>query len=240
MTNDDPIRRQLLRVVPDEPRWVEARSLLLAGDATIVGTVDGCVLCDAAGNLFCVVGSPRRDTIAAAVHNARVGAELLCDQRAVPLLQPALRGWAHEPVRLFSLPGRLRGHTLDPSAATVDFLEPGEHSLDHVPDELREELAKALRVSPVAACFVAGRPVAFCYAGSRTETLWDLSIDTLAESRRRGYAAATASYLIEHFQRQGLQPVWAAVESNEPSWRLALRLGFEQVGSFALFELEGS
>jgi hypothetical protein len=38
----------------------------------------------------------------------------------------------------------------------------------------------AARRMPVAASFADRRPVSFCYAAAQTESLWDISIDTLA------------------------------------------------------------
>jgi GNAT superfamily N-acetyltransferase len=79
-------------------------------------------------------------------------------------------------------------------------------------------------------------PVSFCYGGSQTESLWDISIDTLAEYRNRGYAALCVAFLIEDFRRRGLEPVWGAVESNIPSMKLAAKLGFTPVDRLVVFE----
>jgi RimJ/RimL family protein N-acetyltransferase len=98
-------------------------------------------------------------------------------------------------------------------------------------------LIDAATYSPVAATCLGKLPVSFCYAGSRTESLWDISIDTLAEYRNRGYAALCVSFMIEYFHRRDLAPVWGAVESNIPSMRLAAKLGFTPVDQIVVFEL---
>jgi GNAT superfamily N-acetyltransferase len=108
--------------------------------------------------------------------------------------------------------------------------------MDHAPAELKEELVEAVKYSPVAATCVERLPVSFCYSGSRTESLWDVSIDTLAGHRNRGYAALCVTFLIEHFRRQGLAPVWGALESNLPSMKLAAKLGFTPVDQLVVFE----
>jgi hypothetical protein len=41
--------------------------------------------------------------------------------------------------------------------------------------------------------------------------------------------------MIRHMARQGKQPVWAALEENPASWRLAWKLGFAVVDELALF-----
>jgi predicted GNAT family acetyltransferase len=79
-------------------------------------------------------------------------------------------------------------------------------------------------------------PVSFCYVAAETESLWDVSIDTLAGHRRRGYAALCAAYLIEHMCEKGKRPVWGAVESNAPSLGLAAKLGFVPVDRVFVFE----
>ena len=90
--------------------------------------------------------------------------------------------------------------------------------------------------SLIAAAFVNRQPVSFCYAGAMTESLWDVSIDTLPGYRRRGYAALCVTYLIYHMLAKGRHPVWQALEDNPASWRLARKLGFVPVDELALFE----
>lgn len=87
-----------------------------------------------------------------------------------------------------------------------------------------------------APTFVENKPVSFCYSGSSTESLWDVSIDTVPQHFRRGYASLCAAFMIRHMQAQGKQPVWQAVEENPASWRLAQKLGFVPVDELALFE----
>ena len=88
----------------------------------------------------------------------------------------------------------------------------------------------------MAATFADGNPASFCYVALETERLWDISIDTLADYRGRGYAALCAAYLIEHMLEKGKRPVWCALESNVPSRGLAAKLGFVPVGRIFVFE----
>jgi len=101
--------------------------------------------------------------------------------------------------------------------------------LNHVPRDLRRELEEAFTFSPLAVACVTGMPVAFCYAGWVTETLWDVSIDTLEPWRNRGYAGAAATALLGAMRSRGKRAVWGALCSNGPSLRLAARLGFRPV-----------
>ncbi len=86
-------------------------------------------------------------------------------------------------------------------AGTTIFSEADAPDLAHVPDHLRRELTEALSGRPrvrfvagelpprgnrslvtgleMCAAWQDGLPVAFCYPVVQTETLWDVSIDTL-------------------------------------------------------------
>ncbi|MGQ9427658.1 GNAT family N-acetyltransferase [Gilvimarinus sp. F26214L] len=68
--------------------------------------------------------------------------------------------------------------------------------------------------------------MAFAYVASETESLWDVSIDTIQSHRRRGYAAAAVLYLMRKMRAEGKSAVWGALESNRASASLARRLGF--------------
>jgi hypothetical protein len=98
---------------------------------------------------------------------------------------------------------------------------------DHLPDELLSELTDVAKdgVSVVAA-FDDALPVAFAYVASETESLWDVSIDTIQRHRRQGYAAAAVLHLMRGMREKGKSAVWGALESNRASANLACRLGF--------------
>lgn len=84
---------------------------------------------------------------------------------------------------------------------------------------------------PVVAVFAGALPVAFAYVASETETLWDVSIDTLPSHRRRGYAAAAALHLMRVMRARGKTAVWGALDDNPASANLARRLGFVENGT---------
>ncbi len=106
--------------------------------------------------------------------------------------------------------------------------------LDRLPADLQEEITAAFDYSPMSAAFEGGRPVSFCYAAWETETLWDVSIDTLPGWRRRGYARAAAVELIEYFLARGKRPVWGAADTNTASAALAVHLGLRPVDRLLL------
>jgi GNAT superfamily N-acetyltransferase len=111
----------------------------------------------------------------------------------------------------------------------------GDDPLDHLPAGLRFEMSHARERADVAVAVIDGRPVSFCYACWITETLWDVSIDTLEAYRRRGLAARTVRYMIRRMREDGREPVWGAVESNAASLELARKLGFTPVDEVVVF-----
>ncbi len=112
-------------------------------------------------------------------------------------------------------------------------------SLEHLPVGLRHEITHALDFAPVAAVFVAERPVSFCYPVWSTERFWDVSIDTLEAHRGQALGARAVSFMIDAMRQQGRQPVWGALESNRPSLRLGAKLGFKPMGEIVVFSQGG-
>jgi hypothetical protein len=76
----------------------------------------------------------------------------------------------------------------------IRFLTRADLELASLPAALRTELIRACEYSPVAAVFEKDSAVSFCYAGSQTESLWDISIDTIEGSRRQGHAGVCVSF----------------------------------------------
>jgi RimJ/RimL family protein N-acetyltransferase len=87
----------------------------------------------------------------------------------------------------------------------------------------------------MAAVWADGRPVSFCYPVWQTETLWDVSIETLETYRRRGFAARAARTMIRHMRQTGRAPVWGALDTNVASRALAAKLGFVENAGIAVF-----
>ncbi|HVE78271.1 MAG TPA: GNAT family N-acetyltransferase [Gemmatimonadaceae bacterium] len=233
MSSNHAIAKRL----PDLPRWVEARDLLLHGPCEVLGLEEkpglSLVVRDPTTELIVVIGRPAAPAIQEAVGRNVRGGELVALEEQATWLAGLLPGWTRTRAILHLLrdPARLPVA----SAGQVGWLDPGTLDRLPLPEELRRELEIGAEDSPIAATFVDRQPVSFCYAGAVTESLWDVSIDTLAEHRRRGYAGLCAAYMIRHMEARGRRPVWGAVEENPASWRLARKLGFEPVDELALF-----
>jgi GNAT superfamily N-acetyltransferase len=239
MPPDKATLDRLLRALPDVPRWVETRSMLLSGRCEVSGLAQegelSFVVRDtgAGAGYASVVGRPDRDAITEAVAHYSEEGEVLAVPENRAHAAAALPGWRCVSTVLHDLGDALRMPDVPEGSAR---LLPAEEVLDlDLPQDLRSELRAAVGMSPVAVAFDGDRPVAFCYAASLTEGLWDVSIDTLEGHRRRGHAARCVALLDEHMRRERRRPVWNAATSNAASLGLAARLGFVPVDEMVVF-----
>jgi hypothetical protein len=220
-----PPHLTLAHKLPDLPRWIEVRDLLLAGAGEINGLRQApdlsFVLHEPETTSTFVVGSPEISAIQAAVQPIMPNANVITPQENAAWLAQALPAWNRTRIIVH----QLSGSPILPMEAgdKVRFLDPHLLQQLSIPTELLHELESGAQHSLIAATFVEGQPVSFCYSGSQTESLWDVSIDTLPAYQRKGYAARCAAYMIRHMQAQGKRPVWQAVEENPASWRLNQR-----------------
>jgi GNAT acetyltransferase-like protein len=238
--------QRLARALPDTPRWVDTRGMLLSGRAEVFAAdalEAAFVVRVLSGALAAVsvVGRPSEH----AIHKAVDGTT---DMTPV-LAQLDNAGYVGD--ALATCPASLAGQTWTPEHAIVHRLSDtavprladgapirllgAEEPLDHLPAGLRFEIGHARMIVPVAVAVVDGMPVSFCYPCWTTETLWDVSIDTLDGYRRRGLAARTAQFMMDLMRRHRREPVWAAMQSNVVSLQLARRLGFAAVDEIVVF-----
>jgi GNAT superfamily N-acetyltransferase len=204
--------------------------MLLTGRAELFGAREGAgrwdfVALHRPSGLASIIGAPPAE----AIDEALVYAQEVISPTGFALERP---GWQGERAVLHTLHRRIRPQ--DGAGVAVEFLDPAAIATCPIPDDLREELMGAARFSPIAAALFEGQPVSFCY-GVLTESLWDVSIDTLDGFRRQGFAAACADFMIEAMSAQGKRPVWGALESNVASLRLAIKLGFAPVDELIVY-----
>lgn len=247
---------------PDLPRWIDTRGMLLSGRAAVHapvasdGTIPGAVVVVPDAALVSIVARPSAETIARVVASLSGDLNVLAQMEDADYVGRVLTGWRRQRAIIHVLPDVLAWEPESASDVSVFALESAPR-LDHVPEAMRGELLDALkgrtisrfvagalppsgaRVSrvtvPMAAVWADGRPVSFCYPVWQTETLWDVSIETLEPYRRLGLGARAARTLIRHMRLNGRAPVWGALESNSGSRALAARLGFLEAASLAVF-----
>lgn len=241
--------RDLATRLPDEPRCVDLRGLLLSGRCRVFPEWpqegEGFVVRSHDFPYAAVAGTPSAAAVRAAVEGADAAAtawagegseeewHMLVPPESADAVRAALpAGWRCREVVIHALAGDPPTAGEAPDGAEIR-LAPDGHSaagfdLSHLPPGLdREYAGEHVGRQPMAAAFVDGRAAAFCYAPISTETLWDVAIDTLEPYRRRGLAAACYRALAAHLAAErGLAPVWGALAENLSSLRLADKLGF--------------
>lgn len=223
---------------PDEPIWIDVRSMLESGGPRF-GQGPDFVVCDPAPvHTVAVVGRPTRDVFDRAGKAAEPRFEVLCLESNLDWVESRLvPGWASEKIVMHEYRGVMGPQTAPAVEDSPQAARPMvrivalNDSLDHLPERMRREMERARTRHALFAVFVDGQPVSFAYAHRTTSTLADISIDTLAPHRRLGYARAACLHLIDHLHRIGLAPTWGAYESNEASLALAAELGFVRVGT---------
>lgn len=242
-----PSPASLADLLPDEPRYVDLRGLLLSGRCDVHAGGDprrGFIARSRDFPFAAVYGRPEREVVRRAVERADAagtawageGSEgewhLLVQPEGVEAVAVALPGWGRRGVTIHRYAGPWPPPPAAPPAVAELLLAPDGSAgagldLGHVPQPLRHELGLDYVASrPLAAALVDGRAVAFCYAPFVTPGLWDVAVDTLEPYRRRGLAAACFRTLAAHLAEAGKRPVWGALDSNTASLRLAAGLGF--------------
>lgn len=194
------------------------------------------VVADPWGDLAAVVGRPAPELVRGLVGRVE---EVLAFPENIDHVKRALPDHAVDRVHVHVLRDPARVPT---PAADAGLIRPRRRAeLPGAPAELAEELLEVVRDGiPLGAAFDGDRPVAFCYPAARSARYWDVSIDTLASHRRRGFAQAAALFMIRHMQQStGLEAVWCSAGANLASTALAARLGFKEVDCMHLLSAPG-
>ena len=223
------LAQELLRHVPDEPGWIDARGILLEGP-TVFGSAAGYVAVRTGGMLLAAIGRPERSAIQAARRIVTHGAELVCPDSSAAHLQDTLGTKGRRAFMHTVGPAGFPRARARPTTTLVDDLR-------HLPDDLEREVRAYPSAVPVAAGLVDGVPVSFCFPTVVTERYWDVTIETCESYRRRGLAVAAFLRAVDEMRKSGREPVWGAEEDNVASLRLAEKLGFVHAATIWVFEV---
>ncbi|GEM_PF-680494 len=244
-----PVNHQIvLDCLPDIPRWIEARSMLLNGRGMVLAfhsdpetgsecsaerraETKGALLQQDIG-LGVVIGKPDMDLI---FQLSELADEIICPIENAVHCAKALNGWSKEAATIFLRDDQIPLPQLATSHQRV--LRTGELTeIDDLPELLFEELEEEQQAGTKIYCATEDdRPLAFCYPGSLSETYWDISIDTLEAHRREGHATRSVIYAINQMEKQHRKPAWAAVDSNTGSRAMAGSLGFTSIDRLMVF-----
>jgi RimJ/RimL family protein N-acetyltransferase len=163
-------------------------------------------------------------------------------------IMPFVQGW-----EVFSVP-RFLAHTLERTVTTLagtgalNTLEDVYHVLDgpvaEFPrrDDVRllsdedmllmagmDELQQSSAYKPiVAAAIVDGEIVSLAHTFAWSPHYVDLGVTTHEDLRNQGYASTAAAIVAEEVRKRGRTPVWSCGAHNEPSLRIAEKLGFRE------------
>lgn len=80
----------------------------------------------------------------------------------------------------------------------------------------------------VAAAVIEGEIVSLAHTFAWSPMYVDIGVTTHEQYRNQGMATACAAIVAEQVQKRGKVPVWSTGEDNEPSMRIAARLGFRE------------
>lgn len=216
------LRRELLERISDIPRYVLLRALLLDQTSRLVGNREGAVILSSRCPLAFLWGLPSAEALVAF---ALEDVEILSEQP----FEGILPGWVWERGTFMTLAGEER--LLKITGETEGSVEPLTWDLlEGVPTDLRRDLETALEMGTAMCARVDGLPVSFASAYLRSESYFDLSVDTLEAYRNRGLARRCAAAVIEVEKRLGRNPTWGALDSNAASLRTGQSLGFVPQG----------
>jgi hypothetical protein len=255
-----------LERVPDEPGWVDTRGMLLSGRAQVAfppepeAAADGFVVWIPDAALMSIVGRPPGSLILDVAESLEGDVNALCQLEDVAHVAAALGEWQRTLAVLHTLRSRAEWEDGNEHDTRI-FAAHNAPPLEHLPARLRYELQNALNgrtiarfvpaelpnrdlppplePTPIAASFVRGLPVSFCYPVVRTERWWDVSIETIPEHRRHGHAVRAVRAMTRHMWESGRSPVWGAAIGNVPSLTLAHALGFREVSRLCVFSSPG-
>lgn len=222
---DNDLKLRCRNTLPDTPRWVETRDLLSWSGSLYMGEdFRNFVVWSGEDDLGAIVGEPDPRAMHQAVQECE---DVLAFPENIRYVTEHLKHIDAEQATLFQASTGIIPEPNHPCR----LLNSGEvTSLSHLQAELQHELADvAAEGKEILAALDGDLPVAFVYIASETETLWDISIDTVETHRRRGFASAAVLSMMRIMTQRSKTAVWGAVQSNTASLNLARKLGFVEV-----------
>jgi RimJ/RimL family protein N-acetyltransferase len=82
-----------------------------------------------------------------------------------------------------------------------------------------------------------GKLAATAYASFVIDDMLELGIETVEQFRGRGFGKYACCALIDHCLERGLEPVWACRLENTGSYKLAQKVGFEDIAHIPYYRL---
>ncbi|MAB79463.1 MAG: hypothetical protein CMJ89_08930 [Planctomycetes bacterium] len=227
--------------LPDLPRWVPARGLLLSARCEILIPPEsrrggGHFLLDEGRPLACAIGRPVASVVRSFLDRVEGPYHVLAPQETAEHLRTLLPGWSESPLTVYVHPNPA---TMALGPHPIRIVTRGDIDLlVNVEPAVRAQVERTLDFAQVCVAFDGERAVAFCSSLYETEAWWDVELHTIESYRRRGYATSAAAGLVRHMVTLGKKPAWGALESSRVASRMAVRHGFRAVDRMVLFAVE--
>ena len=232
------INKAILNALPDIPRWIEARSMLIHNKGIAMGFDESQknfpqgVLYQEDIGLGVIVGKPSADLI---FQLSELADEIICPEYHSGHFSEAFEDWTYEGADLYqqkTISTASINTAIKPAWLKQSDLDRAEGISKPLLDELQEELMAGTEIFFASAD---NQPASFCFACAKTETFWDVSIETITKFQRRGLARQCFQMAYQEMNRHSLIPIWAAVDSNTASKAMAENLGFEPKDRLMVF-----
>jgi GNAT superfamily N-acetyltransferase len=216
--------------LPDLPRWVDARGMLLAKRGFLTTTTDGCkVVCSRRHRMVVPITFDLSRELDRLAHLEIPGATIVLQEVMLPSARWLLPEWEAEAAAVFALELERTRHWAPSEWPAAAMTTAQIEAADHVPPALRDVLADASTRSSVWTVSAEGQPLAFAWAMQSTERWFQAGVETLESGRGRGLGRAALMALVRDRAQRGLRPVLRVPGRRPAGVRLARRLGFDAV-----------
>ncbi len=229
-----PAARALCDALPDVPRWVKVRALLVSPGAEIHVSPEGFVVTLARAKRAAAVGKPDLELVQRALARVDPGWFVLVSPEDVEHVEPALTGFRRERALLHVL----SGPTPRLEAQDPDVFEFGPEDLRRVPESTAADLERLDLASACVLALAAGNVIAsIAYVAWQTERLYDVAVTTFGPHKRRGYGERVVRALFDR-RDERQRPIWWCKDDNAASLALGKKLGFREFDETCVFSPE--
>ncbi len=212
------LRQRLLAQIPDAPENFHPRAILLLSATQVLGNEQAFAAIDHGMKVVVVRGAIQASLFESLLPRDARGWSVLAQE---PNPDFAPRGWRWQ--RALFLTKEEATSRGDRAPGGHELLTEAE--LRALPTDLREDLSPRFARNQIYVSRENGLPVAFSSVTLRTESFFDVGVDTLEPFRRRGHARHAAR-LVLAAEPRARRAHWGALESNLASLATAASLGF--------------
>lgn len=108
---------------------------------------------------------------------------------------------------------------------------------DAVPNQFWDDASKFLSIGVGYSLIKESQPIATAFSSFRHDHMLEIGVETHPGYRRNGYGGIISAKLISYCIENNLEPIWSCRFSNQASYKLALKLGFDPTSNIPYYEL---